>query len=104
MISGIVTPPIYAYNDPDAFWVYGDPLMTKGLVNRCSLNGIGAVTRGLVWQVKDNWFDNHFYSNLSSTWVIAYGASVATTSWVLASGASVATTTWAEIYTASVGG
>lgn len=95
MISGLVTPPVYDYKDPNPFFVYGEPLSSFGLENHGVVNGTGLMTRGLVWQVYDLWFDTDYYSNLSSTWVAASGSSVATT-WSEASGSSISTT-WSNV-------
>lgn len=79
MISGLVTPPIYSYLYPNPFFVYGEPLETFGFENHGVVNGVGLVTRGLVWQYFDLWMDMDYYSNLSSTWVDAAGSSISTT-------------------------
>jgi hypothetical protein len=68
MISGIVTPPIYNYNDPDPVFVYGEPIATFGFENHGVVNGFGLLTRGLLWQYFDLWFDADYYSNLATTW------------------------------------
>lgn len=80
MISTLVTPPVLnALSYPDPTFVYGEPVVTFGFENKGVVNGFGLVTRGLVWQVYDLWFDNHYYSNLTTTWSAASGSSITTT-------------------------
>jgi hypothetical protein len=91
MRSGLITTPVYDAQNPNAIFPYGEPLVTFGFENRGVVNGLGLVSRGLLWQIHDFWFDSDYYSNLSTSWAAASGSSVSTT-WSAASGASVATT------------
>ena len=72
MISNLVTPPIYESVNftPDPIFVYGDPLVTAGFENCGVVNGLGLVTRGLLWQLYDMWFDLDYYQNqvINTTW------------------------------------
>lgn len=72
---------------------YGEPLLSYGLYNRSSINGIGLVTRGFLWETQDIWLDTTFVSQLSTTWVV--GSSVSSTSWVV--GSSVSSTSWNDV-------
>lgn len=80
MISSIVTPPVYDIKGtPDPIFVYGSPLVTFGFENCGVINGLGLVSRGLLWQYNDLWFDKDYYSNLATTWAQASGSSITTT-------------------------
>ena len=88
----IVTPDVYSYLSPDPIFPYGEATVSCGLVNRGTINGYGAVTRGFLWQLYDIWTDTQFYAHLATAWTAAAGASISTT-WTAASGSSV-TTIW----------
>lgn len=79
MSSGIVTPSVYDYKDPNPVFVYGEPLVTFGFENMGVINGLGLVSRGLLWNLYDIWFDNDYYSQITTSWSNA--DSVITTTW-----------------------
>ena len=71
MISSLVTPPIWKIDGtPDPIFVYGQPLVTQGLENQGVINGLGLVTRGLLWQLYDLWVDVDYYKSntINTTW------------------------------------
>jgi hypothetical protein len=76
MFSSLVMPQVLdAYQNPDPVYVYGEPLCDFGLCNRMSVNGLGLVTRGLLWQLWDIYFDVDYYSTISTTWTnVQFGA------------------------------
>ena len=80
MVSTLVTPPVYKIDGtPDPIFVYGEPLVTVGLENHGVINGLGLVTRGLLWQLYDLWSDKDYYSNITTTWSATYNATITTT-------------------------
>ena len=83
MISTLVTPPVFetVHYFPDPIYVYGDPLCTSGFENYGVVNGLGLVTRGLLWQLYDLWFDNDYYSNLATSWTDVDASSGISTTW-----------------------
>jgi hypothetical protein len=85
MISSLITPPVYdIQGTPDPTFVYGEPLVTYGLENAGSaVNGFGLLTRGLIWQVLDIWFDVDYYNSntVVNTWSSPQDISPITTTW-----------------------
>ena len=79
MISGLITTQVYSYKDPNPVFVYGEPLVTYGLENRGVVDGLGLVSRGLLWELYSIWFDKDYYDNLTTTW--ADNAPSVTTTW-----------------------
>lgn len=78
--SGVVQPNIDTYWAPDPVFPYGEALVTAGFVNARSMtNGLGLVTRGLLWQLYDIWFDQEYYDGLGTVW--ANSDSILTTNW-----------------------
>lgn len=54
-------------NDP-RYQPYGEALETFGLEVRGAVNGLGLVTRGLIWQFYSIWTDNDNLDGLTTTW------------------------------------
>jgi hypothetical protein len=69
MISVLVTPPIWQTQTffPDPIFVYGDPLANFGFTNFGAINGLGLVTRGLLWQQFDMWCDVDYYKDQNAS-------------------------------------
>ena len=63
-ISGLIQSPA-SYT---TYFPSGEALATRGLENRGIQNGFGLVTRGLVWQMYDIWFDVDYYKSITTTW------------------------------------
>ena len=55
-----------AVHDPLDFHVYGEALLTNGLVVRHAVNGYGLLTDGLLWQLYDIFINTE--SSLTTTW------------------------------------
>lgn len=80
----------------------GMALLSGGLVQNVSINGIGLVTKGFIWQGPAIWFDPNAYAPISTSWGAAYGyigsSFVISTGWTAAIGysgsASLITTAW----------
>ena len=68
MISGLITTQVYDYKDPNPVFVYGESVATNGLVCRNVVDGLGLVSRGLLWELYAIWFDKDYYDNLATTW------------------------------------
>jgi hypothetical protein len=64
--------------DPNRYTTYGEAIETNGLVVRHDINGVGLVTRGLVWQLFDIFIDTASVDGISSSWSNAE-ASITTT-------------------------
>lgn len=73
----------YSPSDQNAYFCYGMPLLDVGLAMQSANNGVGLVTRGLVWQAYDIWGSNGD-ENISTTWIADASQSV-TTTWTLES-------------------
>jgi hypothetical protein len=69
MISTIVTPPIFETTNylPDPIFIYGDPLCNFGFTNFGAINGLGLVTRGLLWQMFDMYYDVDYYKDQNTS-------------------------------------
>ena len=63
------------------FTIYGDSITTFGLENRGAVNGLGLVTRGLVWQIFSIWTDRDKLDSLTTSWSNSVAA--ITTTWTL---------------------
>jgi len=61
------------------FFPYGMALLDFGLAVQGANNGFGLVTRGLVWQGYDIWFDPTPVAGVSTIWATyTFGVTVAT--------------------------
>jgi len=86
---------------------YGMALLTGGLVQIVSINGVGLVTGGFIWQGPAIWFDPDAPVPLVTGWTACAGysgcaaASLVATGWTAAAGysgaasASLVSTVWA---------
>ena len=78
--------------------VYGEALLSFGFEVRDAIDGMGIVTRGLIWHCPQIWIDQQNVAGIVSTWTNASSAS--STAWTQASGAgSSTTTTWTNTFT-----
>lgn len=65
--------------DPNKYSFYGEALLSNGLVVRHAINGIGLVTRGLVWQLYDIFIDTGAEDGITTSW--SDSESAITTTW-----------------------
>ncbi len=72
------------------FTVYGQGVVTGGLIVQDGISGVGLVTNGLVWPASDVWFDPQLAAPIVTSWANS-NASI-TTSWTDSN--SNITTTW----------
>lgn len=80
----------------------GMALLSGGLVQNVSINGIGLVTDGFIWQGPAIWFDPNAFAPLSTSWNAASGyvgsSVIIATGWTAAIGyvgsSSVISTLW----------
>lgn len=89
--------------DPNYYAAYGTAVVSRGLQAQASaVNGVGLLTRGLVWQAGYVWFDPQRAANVSTGWTAALGysgsAAAYTTGWTASFGysgsAAAISTTW----------
>jgi hypothetical protein len=73
--------------------VYGEAVLSFGLQVRGAIDGIGLLTRGLVWHCPQLWTDTTILSGIATGWTGS--ATASSTSWTDASGASI--TTWTQV-------
>lgn len=85
-----------AVRDQNDVSVYGEALLTDGLVVRHGINGYGLLTRGFLWQLYDIFIDVDRANQISTSW--SNIASV-TTSWTNTE--TSLTTNWTDISTPS---
>jgi hypothetical protein len=86
-----------AVRDINDVSVYGEALLTHGLVVRQAVNGYGLLTRGFLWQLYDIFIDVDDAQNLSTSW--SNTETALTTTW--ANSETSLTTTWTDILTPS---
>jgi hypothetical protein len=77
--------------------VYGEALLTNGLVVRHGINGYGLLTRGFLWQLYDIFIDVDRAQGLSTSW--SNSESSLTTTW--SNTETSLTTNWTDILTPS---
>lgn len=77
--SGIIQPDVFSYKDPNPIFPYGESIVSGGLAVRSAVNGYGAVSRGLLWQLYDIWIDTEYFAPITTTW--SSSESVITTVW-----------------------
>lgn len=65
--------------DPNRYTTYGEAIETNGLVVRHDINGVGLVTRGLVWQLFDVFIDVGSVDGITTSW--SDSQSAITTTW-----------------------
>lgn len=94
--------------DPNYYAVYGTAVVSRGIQAQFdATNGVGLVSRGLIWQAPHIWFDPQRAANLTTGWTSAIGYSGSTavyvTGWTASAGYSGAATVYATGWTASLG-
>lgn len=89
--------------DPNYYAVYGTAVVSRGIQAQFeAINGVGLVSRGLIWQAPHIWFDPQRAANLTTGWTASLGyagsATTYATTWAAAFGYSgstaVISTTW----------
>jgi hypothetical protein len=85
---------------------YGMAMLSGGLVQITSINGVGLLTNGFIWQAPSIWFDPQAFDGVSTTWAAAYGYPGSSfnilTGWTASAGysgcaaASLIATSWAS--------
>lgn len=88
----IVLEDFYSYKSPDPIVPYGVSIVDYGLTAWDAVDGYGLVSRGLLWQLYQIWFDTQYYAPLVTSW--ANSDTVITTSWT--DDNAVISTTWAN--------
>jgi hypothetical protein len=78
-------------HDQNAYYPFGMPVLDQGLVHQYANNGIGLLTKGLVWQAYDIWGPNGD-EKITTSWTADPSSSI-TTTWTSDSSSSI-TTTW----------
>lgn len=76
--------------DTNKIQIYGESVVTNGLSVRDGINGIGLVTRGVLWQLFDIYIDTGSKDGIVSSWSNS-DASI-TTTW--SNSDSAISTTW----------
>ena len=76
------------------FFPYGMGVETFGLAVIVANNGFGLVTRGLVWQGYDTWFDPTPMVGISTSWAAYSFGITASTSWAQYSFGITVSTGW----------
>lgn len=71
--------------------LYGQAILTDGLVVSDAIAGIGLLTRGLAWPAPQIWLDTTLNSGIATSWTPS--ASAASTSWTESAGAGSSTVT-----------
>ena len=66
--SGIIQPDVFSYKDPNPIFPYGESIVSGVLAVRSAVNGYGAVSRGLLWNLYDVWIDTEYYAPITTTW------------------------------------
>lgn len=83
--------------DQNDVTLYGESIVSNGLVVRQAINGFGLLTRGFLWQLYDIFIDVDRAANLSTSW--SNTESILTTTW--ANTETSLTTNWTDIVTPS---
>lgn len=66
--SGIVQPNFDSNFAPNPLFPYGEAILTRGLKVNHAIDGMGILTRGLLWELYSVWFDVEYYSPITTTW------------------------------------
>ncbi len=66
--SGVVQPDVYSFYSPNPVFPYGESLLTNGLKVNHGIDGLGLVTRGLIWELYSIWIDTEYYAPITTTW------------------------------------
>jgi len=84
--------------DANNFFVYGEPLVDGGICNIKAQEGVGLVTRGLVWVFASIWDYPQALSGISTSWAAyAAGNSLVPTVWSpYSAGQSLVPTVWTD--------
>lgn len=93
-MSGIPKEDWYSWQAPDMVAPYGMALVTCGLCVGYAVNPIGLLSFGFLWQLCDIWFNENFYSGISTSWASDFVAENITTVWVSDFVSEGITTTW----------
>ena len=64
--------------DANSYFMYGMALLDGGLAVQSANNGVGLVTRGLVWQGYDVWGPDEFFG-VTTSWSADPSSSITTT-------------------------
>ena len=79
--------------DPNRYTTYGEAIETNGLEVRHGINGVGLLTRGLVWQLFDVYLLTESVDGITTSWSDSEGS--ITTTW--SDSESAITTTWTDV-------
>lgn len=77
-------------SNPQNYTVYGQAVVTGGLIVQDGISGVGLVTNGFVWTGYDVWFDPQLAAPIVTSW--SNSNALITTSWTDSN--SAITTTW----------
>lgn len=66
--SGLIQPEQTTFLAPNPVFPYGEAMLTRGLEANDTIDGIGLISRGLLWSLYNIWFDVEYYDNLSTVW------------------------------------
>ena len=79
------------------FTVYGEAVVTFGFTVSGATDGVGLLTRGLVWDCSQIWWPNGSGSSLATTWTANGWGSSTVTNWTKNGWGSSTVTTWTPV-------